>query len=443
VREVEGRVLGGLDEFMLRTGHLVTMVRAATDAGSSWRRIEKETAELLGTEVPITPELNGAVAGYLAEKELCAVSGKSRGKEQTYRYPDLEVAVGNDGSPVVKSIRGDAIPTIGWQDRNLSHPSVPSRVGAVTFAAKSGSKTGVSHIADWCQLLELLAANGQVRPSGRLLIALTGAARLPLREWNPYVIGPERLLIANEFLSKDFDIFSRLVPVLLGEAQPLTKADCRAAFMLALQQTVASAERSQSVGTRQRFELNQQLRDLERAAKKAETAVEETSTAWHRAASRVETLVDLGLLQKGLRNEREKYQYVYYPTERMSRVPATLSTSPSCEHWVNHHLVDILVVSDDSTQTPLPPQELIKDLAQIVQALSLPTSLLPVSTLAVGVAIVGAQRGRTTSLHEIRKQILNLPTTYPDIARLSRGRSGAEADFISLNVRLLNEALSG
>ena len=52
---LEGRVLAGLDEFMLRLGHLKVLCAVAVDVGGSWSRIEREYAKFL-TDLIVVPD---------------------------------------------------------------------------------------------------------------------------------------------------------------------------------------------------------------------------------------------------------------------------------------------------------------------------------------------------------------------------------------------------
>ena len=150
----EGRVLLNLDEFMLRAGHLSVLADVANELGGNEYRVLVELAEQLTRDVVVPDGENEAVAEYLEAKGLCLVVGQSgeqvaRGRD---RYPDLSVRRTAAG-PRLAAVSG--VPRIWWQDYMLSEPAVPSRVGAVTVSAKSGSRTGLSHILDWAVLLDL------------------------------------------------------------------------------------------------------------------------------------------------------------------------------------------------------------------------------------------------------------------------------------------------
>ncbi len=433
--DVEGRVLPGLDEFMLRGGHLVVLTRVAHDMGASWRRIHREFAKVLSETVPVTVATNPDVAQYLAEKRLCRNTSNegTAYKEEKFRYPDLEIHRLTNGHLEVRSVTPGSEVRVTWQDRSLADHRVKSRVGAITWSAKAGSKTGLSHVMDWAQLLELANGAGQLSPTGRLMVTLTGATSVKYDHWNPYILGYERIFLASEYFRRDLDIFARLAPRLL-ECKRLTKAESQELFVCALTEASKDAEKSRSVSSRHRFELHQQLRDLERSARRSDKRIEETSTAWHRAASRLETYTDLGLLEKGNAGEKEKYQYVYYPNDQLKKAVDTLNNSSSADAWLYQHLSEV-ILGIQSTSEPLDSRSLLSDLSDIVRALSLPTTLLPIYCLTLGLVYLHARRGNSISLHQARDALEAFPSQEPNIARLARGREGTRAEFLSVNLR--------
>ena len=158
---LEGRILDGLDEFMLRIGHLTVLCRAASEAGASWYRIEKEATANLTRPVQVPEDVTEELIRYLERKRLCVVVKKdddvpSERDRDRFRYSQLKIDVDDSGKKCLGATPGH-IPTIWWQDLCLASVGVRSRVGAVTVSAKSGSKTGLSHVADWSQMLGLIS----------------------------------------------------------------------------------------------------------------------------------------------------------------------------------------------------------------------------------------------------------------------------------------------
>ena len=62
---LEGRLLSGLDEFMLRLGHLKFLCAVGVDVGSSWFRIEREAANRLVQPQEVPDGRIATVAEYL------------------------------------------------------------------------------------------------------------------------------------------------------------------------------------------------------------------------------------------------------------------------------------------------------------------------------------------------------------------------------------------
>lgn len=421
----EGRVQAGLDEFMLRVGHLSVICKASLEANGNWRRMLQEASEILCFATQIPTADSDTIAQYLAIKGLCPVIKDGRqvsAANKEYRYPDLVVHLTNEGQ---YSLRAPDAATLQWQDICLASKEVVSKVGALTVSAKSGSKTGLSHVCDWAQFLDFIDTTGQLTPMGRLAVGLSARDQI----WNPYIAKADRLLFAHQYFSKDIDIFSRLAPMILEESAPLTKSKCRVLFIRALELVCEDLENTSS-SSATTFSVFHQLRDLERAAKKSKTDLAESSTAWHRAASRFETLTDFGLLTKGTGSPAEQYQYVYYPTERLQTAVTTLAEAATAEEWIEHHLADTVLGTRHPGEGYI-DTNLASDVEYIANILHLPTTLLPIDCLVLGICCISAEKGVQTSLYNLRLAIENLPQAMPDRARLSRGSKGNRAEYMS------------
>lgn len=443
--EIEGRVLAGLDEFMLRAGHLVLLCRVAHDVGGSWARIHREAVEKLSLTVVVEPDRNHEVAEYLVAKGLCRRTDKPAAElrdPQDYYYPDLEVYSDSSDALAVRAIDGKDFIRITWQDRNLAATRVRSRVGAITWSAKSGSKTGLSHVCDWAQFLDLIDSAGQLSPMGRLLVTLTQIDRIAYEKWNPYDLGAERIILAYQHLQKDIDLFAHFAPLLLRAGAALNKASCRALFVEALQACATDADASKGVPSHRLFELAQQIRDLERAGRKARSEIKETSTAWHRAASRVELYTDMGLLEKNRRDHVEKYKYVYYPTEQLANAVKSLEMTKTGDEWIERHMLTTILgetMANEGESAIMSDHVLAAGLKRIVDGLKLPTTQFPIDCLMLGLAYLNADSPSSLSLSDLRKMIEAMPGKYPQVARLARGREGMRAEYLSLNIRNLAE----
>jgi hypothetical protein len=429
-------VLPGLDEFMLRTGHLRVLCEAATDTGRGARNVQSEVQSLIEKPTRV-PEANLRNVGkYLAAKKLCRVrddkcsSSYEEGKE--YKYPELEVRSERDGSYTVLASAGQAV-EIEWQDGCIADECVTSKVGALARAGKSGSKTGVSHIFDWAQLLDLVDSSGQATPMGRMC---SSADRLFAGRTspNPYRFGASTLVIAHQYFARDFDLFARLASLLVKEGRPLTKSIARELYASALERLCADLEASSSTLGTASFAVFQQMRDLERAARRAKSNPGQTSTAWHRAASRLESLVDFGILSKGSSGADSQYQYVYFATDALRVAVETARASLSADEWIGDHLLSLLF-----PQFPAAPAAADEvsptDVDEVVAALALPTTLIPIDALVLGLACISLRRGMATPLGTLRRSVEDLPTVFPGRARLSRGSSGSRAEYISWQVR--------
>jgi hypothetical protein len=444
---LSGRMIPGLDEFMLRLGHLKVLSNVATEASGSRYRVEKATAELLTSESTVSPDEISSLTEYLRRKRLCIIrsspaqSGETSGPhtEEEVRYPDLvieELPSGDlrltDGKAPV------AAATVWWQDRCLASPDVPSKVGAITVSAKSGSKTGLSHIIDWAEAAGLISSTAQATPEARLLAKLDGKSQGEVWTGNPYVLGSDRILLGFLLLAADLDIFSRLVVALQSTNWPLKKRQAAALFGDTLVRLVDEADEARYLTPRQKFHLTDQLRELERAARKKGGDVGGASTTWHRTASRLETYVDLGILTKASRDPRDKFEYTYYSTSVLTAFAETLHAESDPLDWLEANLVGCLL-GRETRQETMDLAEMQAHIQRLLGVIRSPTTSYQIGTLAVGLATLLAETTEPVSIRCARISLEELARTHPEVARLARGTSGQRAEYISLDPRKVQQ----
>lgn len=436
--ELEGRMVAGLDEFMLRLGHLKVLCAVAAEVGGSWFRVNRAASKLLTSPFPIPINAVESIADYLRRKRLCPVVQVASDSDKSirgasYRYPDLVVEV-VESELHLKSLTGD--PKIWWQDLCLASPGIQSRVGGVTISAKGGSKTGLSHISDWAQFIGLISRAGEISPIGRLIVKLRVDA--PDTNWssNPYIVGLERLALGFTIIGADIDCFSRLAPKLLCVNAPIRKAEGAQIFAMTVEEIAHEAREARYLSVGRKNTLYENMRDLEHAARRGKRKLGSTSTAWHRASSRLESYVDLGLLEKGRKGEEERFEYVYYPTEALERSVQSLEEAKSARDWLERYLAFSLF-GHAWLGSSMKESELLSDLSHIVSSLARPTAPVPIDALAIGLVWRSAARDERFSIASARQTLEHLAVSRPELARLSRGGSGERAEFISLDMRKL------
>src|SRR5207247_7989135 len=156
-------------------------------AGGRRHRVGKVAGQVLTSDSVVPPDEIQDLTEYLYRKKLCvirsaapgAADGDSgAGTEEDVRYPGLIIEKINgsefrltDGRAPLRAA------TVWWQDRCLASPEVTSKVGAVTVSAKSGSKTGLSHVIDWAEAAGLISSTAQATPEAQLLAKLDGKCR--------------------------------------------------------------------------------------------------------------------------------------------------------------------------------------------------------------------------------------------------------------------------
>lgn len=431
----EGNVLHGLDEFMLRLGHLKVVCSVAAEFHGSSQRVQKETARALLQQLDVPPRMIPDVATYLSRKKLCAVEGADSDSDASdrLRYPDLVVR-GSDDRLSVAARDADQPPRVWWQDLCLASTGVRSRVGAVTADAKAGSKTGLSHVFDWAEKLDLIGAGGSPSPVGSIL------ARL--KQWpeiegfrNPYLLGNEIIVLAHATLERDLDVFAYLVERLAQCSIPIRKAEAAQCFADAVEHLVRDSENQRGLSGGRQRSIYALHKDLARSVRRGDKKIAESSTAWHRTASRMEMYVDFGLLEKGRKSPDELYEYVYYPTPALERARQTVRDAESARGWLETHLVPTLI--SDSVATELSSHDLIDCVLPIVTAVARPTALLPIDTVALGACWLLADKGQPVTVGAVRAAIETLARTDAASARLARGHYSDRAEFVSFDLREL------
>lgn len=441
---LEGRMITGLDEFMLRIGHLKVLCRIASIAGGSWFRIARDAADVLTRPTPVPRTLLPEAADYLKRKRLCPVACPDKADvasrdRHNYRYTDIYLETAEDGPPRIRRFSGtDGLVELWWQDVCLASPDVVSRVGAVTASAKSGSKTGLSHVCDWAQFVNLIGRAGQVSPLGRIILHLS-FPRGRETEVNPYVIGVERLAFASLLLGADIDFFSRFARPLLEARSPIRKADGTRLFVNTVSGLAHEARETRLLSTERRYRIFENMRDLENAAKRGKQDIASTSTAWHRVSSRLETYTDLNLLAKGRGDASERYEYVYYPTTALERAVRSLESARDARDWIESYLTEAILDTECTKQT-LTDDEVLQKLPSLVASLGRASGPKPIEAIAVGLACSRAASHQPVSIGACRESIETLARNRPDVARLSRGGFGDRAEFVSFDMRQLERA---
>lgn len=428
---LEGRAIAGLDEFMLRLGHLSAICRVATTDGGSASRFERAVTSKFCELVPVPRDLAPAFARYirvkgLSQVEVAKLAKKEKSdKEVEYRYPALRVIDSAGPNETVVSDMGEVAGQ--WQDVSLAHPDVPSKVGAISFGGKRSSKTGLSHLFDWGGFLSLFNAAGALTSFGQLIGKYPELTDVP--DANPYVLGTEKLIFGFLIVREDFDMFAALVSLLATQTEVLRKQSAMQLYTKAVTNLSDQAEISRDLSQGRRQELFSLWREV-KPKRSGDDQI--TSTAWHRIAARLENLVDLGLLRKEV---SEQYEYKYRLTENLHRARYTLETSANAAEWIDRYLVDILI-GETASDHQIDASALEPLLVKLVTVLSRPMSPLPLDVLTNGVAMLSLQVGTPITFGSARRSLESYAVEHPERARLSAGAT-RKAEYISIDTAAL------
>lgn len=412
---------------MLRPGHLSAICRIATTDGGSAFRFERAVASKFCELVQVKDELKPAFARYLRVKGLSPVEANRKGvpdKETEYRYPALRVI--DPGKPGETVASNDGAVMGQWQDVSLADPGVPSKVGAISFGGKRGSKTGLSHLLDWGGFLGLFNDAGALTSFGQLIGKFFDVVGTP--DANPYLLGQERLIFGFLIVREDFDMFATLVELLALETDPLRKQAAMRLYVRAATLLAERAEASRDLSQGRRQDLFSLWREVK---PKREGDDQITSTAWHRIAARLENLVDLGLLRK---EPSEQYEYKYRQTENLLRAKHGLDTSAGAAEWIDRHLVDVLIGRRASNDR-IAQNDLEQLLSCLLPVLSRPMSPLPLDVISSGVAALSLRSGKPVTFGAARSSLESYAVEFPARARLSAGVT-RKAEYISFDAAL-------
>jgi hypothetical protein len=432
---IEGRIAPGLDEFMLRCGHLLSLSHVAVLINRRPTKLQHDFGAFITRECEIPAASNPSVAAYLSTKGLCPAPENSGEppKPKKYRYPDLQVSQPDSAAQPVQVVsRKGVAPKIWWQDLCLSDPNIESSVGAVTVGAKPGSSTGASHVIDWASTFGLLKRD--LTPTVECtILAKLREKPIDTPGHNPYRLSKDdRTVLAYLSFLHDIDLFTRFADQILKADPPITKSKGASLFTTALDQLSQDVQQQRNTPARVQFRIFEQAKELRRALRNRRGAAKTTpSTAWHRASSRLEAYVDFGLLSKRNQSSEGRFQYVYYPTDLLRHVSQSIHNATAAQDWLEWQFTDFFGGAGPPADA-IPPDTLVQLLKPVLATLERRLNLFPIQPLSIGLALQARHLGLNLPIGAARKSLETLATSRPDLARLSRGASGQRAEFISI-----------
>lgn len=425
--DLTGRVLEGLDEYMLRLGHMTLLIETAKSKGGSRRRLERALGAVLTATTTVPDDAFRTVCRYLE---------KSKNRRYSNKIECRQVGK-NGGQELVSVDPASGDPEMWLQDFLIAQPEVRSHVGAVTIKSKPGSKTGISHLLDWADALNLVSRSGRLTSMAELIAGMRPSTNPTDLSTNPYHLGFEKIPLGFAYIWSDFDVFCNLVSRLAEVEREISKEAATQFYVETVESLAKVADQTRALQVRQSKPIRRLWRDLEQPARKEKKLLRsETSTAWHRASSRFETLVDLGLLTKGDADDDRKFKYNYGITDRLKQAALRIADSASAEDWFDRHFLD-LFWEHGIEQGQIPTTELIQALLPVVKVLEKPTNPLPLITVSIGIIWQSIESGKPHTLGATKESLERLSVEHPEIVRLSRGARAGSSDFISINQRNL------
>ncbi|MFC1575526.1 hypothetical protein ACFL5A_02625 [Gemmatimonadota bacterium] len=424
----------GLDEWMLRLGHLKVVCSAGIQSGAGRRRIKQKATEILTETLPWSDGPTGALAVYLKRKKLAP---ELRDESGQFRYPDLGLVEQDGAWDLVSLSKADSGPTPGVtrQDHWFSQEGLRSRTGAISVGGRHGSKTGLDHVLDWAEMTGLMSRSGQILPPG-LLLARHRPLCLDLApHCNPYRFGPEWIIPGFLLIEADIDVFGRFTRALSTVEEPITKKTGARAFARAVLDLADEAEEDRSLTSGQRYAIAGVLRDLQRSVRRTRAQDEETlgaaATTWHRASSRLETYADLGILEKARAEQDFSYEYRYLRTPVFRSLLNSLENATDTQQWLEGDLFPAITGKEEGDQA-ISDDMLREELPALASTIGRPTMPLPIETVALWMVVRGIEEGLGTSISAARDALRRVARSDSAFIRLSRGSYGEREEFISL-----------
>ena len=423
-----GAALTGLDEWMQRVGQLQIICAAGTQA-EGVHRLTRRTGEILSEPVALKPVDYDRFATFARHKRLAPLSGKQSGRAKS-RYPHLAVRTDSHGDHLELL---EAHAEVWAQDYWLSQTEVGSKTGGVTVSGRVGSNTGVDHLIQWAQKADLLTRVGQLTPLGYLLSGWDSGVEDGGERPNPYARSPFSLVAGFCLVRADLDIFSRFLPKLLTATPPFGKKEGARMFGEAVGEVADEADADLRLSSGRRRAVIEVRRDLERAARRSKSRDDlgATATAWHRAVSRLEAYVDLGLLSKVHGQTSHSYKYKYVPTPILRTTADSLSAGLDALTWIEADFFDCLAAPNASYWEPELP-DLLDMLPAAAAVLRRGRAPLPIDALGLWLVMAAESEDSKLTLAQARTRLRELAEAHSDRVRLMRGERGERAEFISL-----------
>lgn len=440
----EGRIAIGLDEFMLRLGHIKVLLKPLKTTYGNRTRIARDLAIALTSKVNVPTNAIAELGVYLMNKKLAQVrrsDGSITRAHPRARYCLLTVVLSPDGT--VSSIEpppNERNLNIWYEDLCLADGRLPSKVGAVTVDTREiSNKSGVSHLVDWSVILGVANRRLGLTAVGRAIeiVYAESLTASPLNS-NPYLMGAEKLAFARALFAADGDFLGRLI-LRLAERSSLSKTEAMTLGIEIADSMLAEANRSVNLVSVATSRLVRDLKaDVSGNAVRESQKAKPSSSAWHRMSSRLEALVDIGFLTKiDLQGRNRSFDYYYRPTDILIRASDGLSRAAAPSAWADAELAGVFEISDGLDKNSDARAEMAKALS-----LCLGPTGIHIDSYAIVASCLALMQGKLLHISEARSTLTKFAIDEPALVRLSRGYAGSRAEFASISVRDLEKVTS-
>jgi hypothetical protein len=163
-----------------------------------------------------------------------------------------------------------------------------------------------------------------------------------------------------------------------------------------------------------------------------------TSTVWHRISSRLESLTDLGLLEKtDATGTARQFDYYYRPTDSLRKAAASLHDASSPTEWVDTHLAEALTSASQAAMDRT-SGDVGRELLTALKLSQGPTGV-HIDSFTIVATSLASMNGASLSFAEARKRLTEAALKHPEVIRLSRGYTGSRAEFASIALGRLEQ----
>jgi len=320
--------LNPLNNFMIRYGYL-KLLSVMLDDKDDYDYVKQKIKKNFFWTIPVDLTENKHITKYILNKKLYG-----KGKKRKFRYHDLtfdrttNTFQAEDNNSIKKY-------PIYFLDICLSDPELNSRLGAI-------GEENIVEIVNWAVWTKVIQERWHNRAlRGKIILELMNENERNILKnkkenveyyWknNPFKLKNEKYFLLKMLLEDDFLLIVKLIPK-LEEMTTFNRMDAAIAYKNVLEEILAELNKLDSFNDY--YEERKIIKNiLTQINREKEDKSKRQLTAMQRVSSRLENLVDLGLL-----DNRTKFTYEYKVNARTKDFNNYLSKTENYNEFYNEH----------------------------------------------------------------------------------------------------------